>query len=115
MVERRVAERIKPVDDCIVIHAKKIGNVKDISSTGLYCSCFQDSTCEKNVHKEIDILCGYGKYLVKGVKVKIVETEIIPGQFLKNFEIKKCRMQFLKMENEQNYGIESILAGPYSV
>jgi len=110
MEERRIAERLKPGDDCIVVHARKIGNVKDISLSGLYCTCFQDSTCEKNIHREIDILCGYGKYLVRGLKVKIVETETIPGQFLTNFEIRKCRLKFLKIEDDQNSHLENILS-----
>ena len=66
MEERRGTERVKPAGDCIVVHSKKIGSIKNISSSGLYCSCFQDSTCETNIHKEIDILCGHGKFLVKG-------------------------------------------------
>ncbi|GAB4334316.1 MAG: hypothetical protein Kow0089_03450 [Desulfobulbaceae bacterium] len=109
--ERRVAQRVKPADDCIVVHARKVGNVKDISSTGLYCTCFQDSTCEMNVHREIDILCGYGKHLVKGLKVKIVDSETIPGRFLTNFVIRKCRMQFVQMEEEHQCGIEDIVSG----
>ena len=111
MEERRVTERVKPADDCIVVHPKKIGSIKNISSTGLYCSCFQDSTCEKDIHKEIDILCGYGKFLVKGLKVKIIDSENIPGQFLSNFEVKKCRLQFVELQEEQSSGIESIVVG----
>ena len=111
MEERRVAERVKPADDCIVVHSKKIGSIKNISSTGLYCSCFQDSTCERDIHKEIDILCGHGKFLVKGLKVKIIDSENIPGRFLSNFEVKKCRMQFVELQEEQSSGIETIVVG----
>ena len=109
MEERRVTERVKPADDCIVVHSKKIGNIKNISSSGLYCSCFQDSTCKSNIHKEIDILCGHGKFLVKGLKVKIVASETITGRFLSNFEVKKCRMQFVELREEQSFGIETIV------
>lgn len=111
MEERREAVRVKPVDECIVVHSKKIGNIKNISSTGLYCSCFQDSTCEKNIHRQIDILCGLGKFIVRGVPVKIVETETIPGRFLTNFEVKNCRLQFMEMHEDQASGIETIIAG----
>ena len=111
MEERRVAERVTPADDCIVVHSRKIGSIKNISFTGLYCSCFQDSTCEKNIHKEIDILCGHGKFLVKGLKVKIIATENISGRFLSNFEVKNCRMQFVELQEEQSLGIETIVVG----
>jgi len=113
MDERRVEERVKPkpTDDCIVVHTKKIGSIKDISTSGLHCSCFQDSTCERSIHKEIDILCGHGKFLVKGLKVKIIDSETIPGRFLSNFEVKKCRMQFVELQEEQAYGIETIVVG----
>lgn len=111
MEEKRIAERVKPVDDCIVVHSNKIGSIKDISSGGLYCSCFQDSTCKLGIHKEIDILCGYGKFLVKGIKVKIVESQSDAGRFLTNFEIKKCRLQFVEMADHQASGIETIIEG----
>ena len=111
MDERRTTERVKPVDDCIVVHANKIGNIQDISSGGLYCTCFQDSTCEKNAHKKIDILCGLGSLLVRGLKVKIVNSETNIGKFLTNFEVKKCRLQFVEMEEKQAFGIETIIEG----
>ena len=109
MEERRIAERFKLEDNCIVVHPNKVGNIQNISSSGLYCTCFQDSTCEKGTHQEIDILCGNGKYLVKGLKVKIVDTETKEGKFLKNFEIKTCRMQFVEVEEVQASNIETII------
>jgi len=111
MKERRIFERVKPADDCIVVHSKKVGNIKNISSGGLYCSCFQDTTCAKHIKREIDILCGQGQVLVKGVKVKVVETETIAGKFLVNFEVRNCRLQFMDMEEDQSLGIENIIAG----
>lgn len=111
MEERRTTERVKPPEDCIVVHTNKIGNIQDISRGGLYCTCFQDSTCEKNDHREIDILCGLGEFLVKGVKVKIVDSETNQGKFLTNFEVKRCRMQFLEIEEKQAFGIETIVEG----
>jgi hypothetical protein len=111
MEERRIAERVKPTEDCIVVHSKKVGNIKDISIGGLYCTCFQDSTCKKNIQREIDILCGNGSFLVKGLQVKVVRTETIAGRFLTNFEVKKCRLQFVEMKEDQYFGIETIVAG----
>jgi len=111
MGERREASRVKPNEDCIVVHSRKIGSIKNISATGLYCSCFQDSTCEKNIHREIDILCGHGRHLVKGLKVRIVDSETIAGRFLTNFEVKKCRMQFVELREDQSRGIETIVDG----
>ena len=111
MDDRRIFDRVAPIDDCIVVHSTLIGNIKDISRGGLFCSCFQETACTNNEHKEIDILCGQGNFLVKGLKVKIINMETISGQFLKDFEIKKCRMQFKELHEEQSYGIESILSG----
>ena len=111
MEERRDVERVKPADDCIVVHSKKVGSIKDISTSGLYCICFQDSTCRINMQQEIDILCGEGQFLVKGLKVKVVDTETIAGRFLTNFEVKKCRLQFMEMGEDQYSGIETIVAG----
>ena len=109
MEERRAAERVEPADDCIVVHEKKVGTIKDISTGGLYCSCFQNKACTKDMSREIDILCGQGQFLVKGVKVMVVHTETIAGRFLSNFEVKKCRLQFLSMREDQCYGIETII------
>ncbi|MCL7489050.1 MAG: hypothetical protein M8357_12860 [Desulfobulbaceae bacterium] len=111
MGERREASRVTPTEDCIVVHSRKIGSIKNISVTGLYCSCFQDSNCAKNIHREIDILCGHGRHLVKGLKVKIIDSETIAGRFLTNFEVKKCRMQFVELGEEQSCGIETIIDG----
>ncbi len=111
MEERREFERVKPVDDCIVVHSKLIGTVWDISRGGLFCSCFQETPCGCDELKEIDILCGRGSFLVQGLKVKVVERQTRPGRFLRDFEIKKCRMQFAELREEQSDGIESILAG----
>ena len=111
MRDRRVFERVEPADDCIVVHSSLIGNIKNISSDGLFCSCFQESACENSDHKEIDILCGQGNFLVKGLKVRIINMETISGKFLKDFEIKKCRMQFKSLHEEQTEGIQSILSG----
>lgn len=111
MEERRTTDRVKPTDDCIVVHSNKIGNIQDISSGGLFCTCFQDSTCEKYTHQEIDILCGLGSFLVKGLKVKIVDTETNMGKFLTNFEVKRCRLQFVEIKEKQAFGIETIIEG----
>jgi hypothetical protein len=111
MKERRIAERVRPAEECIVVHSNTIGNINDISTGGLYCTCFQDSTCEKDIHRQIDILCGHGKFLVKGVKVKIINSEVNAGRFLKNFEIIKCRLQFVEVEDKQASGIETIVEG----
>ena len=111
MEERRTTDRVKPADDCIVVHANKIGTIQDISSGGLYCTCFQDSTCEKYKHTEIDIMCGLGKLLVRGLKVEIVDSVTNAGKFLTNFEVKKCRLQFIEMEEKQVFGIGTIIEG----
>lgn len=111
MEERRVAPRVRPADDCIVVHAHLVGNIKNISRSGLYCSCIQECDCVTNSHREIDILCGEGNFLVQGLRVRIVDMERIGGKFLRNLEIKKCRMQFEEMGVEQTHGIETILAG----
>lgn len=111
MKEKRTCERVVPADECIVVHSKLIGTVRNISRTGLFCSCFQESECSENDHKEIDILCGQGNFLVKGLRVKIVDSETISGKFLQDFAIKKCRMQFMDLHEEQAHAIQSILAG----
>lgn len=111
MDERREEERVQPIDDCIVVHSKRVGNIKNISQGGLFCICFQDPDCQKDMHREVDILCGQGKHLVQGVKVKVVETEKIAGKFLANFEMQKCRLQFTEIEEHQAFGIETILSG----
>ena len=111
MEERRISPRIAPVSDCVVVHEKLIGNIKNISKDGLYCSCIQEGSCVLDGHEEIDILCGEGGFLVQGLKVRIVNMEKVTGKFLRNLEIKKCRLQFENVCEEQSCGIETILAG----
>jgi hypothetical protein len=109
MEERRVSPRVAPVADCIVVHSQLIGNLKNISRDGLYCTCIQESGCSTGSHRQIDILCGEGNFLVQGLKVKIVNMETIIGKFLRNLEIKKCRLQFEEIGKEQSCGIERIV------
>ncbi|HBI16502.1 MAG TPA: hypothetical protein DDY20_13520 [Desulfobulbaceae bacterium] len=111
MEERRISPRVKPVGDCIVVHSQLIGNLKDISREGLYCTCIQESGCILDSHKQIDILCGEGNFLVQGLKVRIVQMETVSGKFLRNLEIKKCRLQFEDIRDEQSSGIETIVDG----
>lgn len=111
MEDRRISPRVAPVDDCIVIHAQLIGKLKNISREGLYCTCIQESGCVMDSHKQIDILCGEGNFLVQGLNVRIVKMETVIGKFLRNLEIKKCRLQFEDIAEEQSYGIETIVAG----
>jgi hypothetical protein len=109
--ERRGSPRVAPVDDCIVIHSQLIGNLKNISKEGLHCTCIQDRGCTADAHQQIDILCGEGNFLVQGLKVRIVQMERINGKFLRNMEIKKCRLQFEDIAEEQASGIETIVTG----
>ena len=111
MGDRRISPRVAPTDDCIVVHETRIGNVRNISKEGLYCSCIQESSCAQDGHEEIDILCGEGRFLVKGLKVRIVNMESVTGKFLRNLEIKKCRLQFEDICEEQSYGIDTIVSG----
>ena len=111
MEERRTSPRVAPVGDCIVVHSQLIGKLKNISREGLYCTCIQESGCVMDGHKQIDILCGEGDFLVQGLKVRIVKMETVNGKFLRNLEIKKCRLQFEDIGEEQSCGIDTIVAG----
>ncbi|MFZ5797912.1 MAG: hypothetical protein ACYCYR_12505 [Desulfobulbaceae bacterium] len=111
MEERRIAPRVAPADDCIVVHSQLIGNLKNISRDGLFCTCIQESGCIMDSHKQVDILCGGGEFLVQGLNVRIVKMETIIGKFLRNLEIKKCRLQFENVGEEQFSGIETIVNG----
>lgn len=111
MEERRVSPRVQPAGDCIVVHSQLIGNLKNISRDGMYCTCIQESGCPVDSRRQIDILCGEGNFLVQGLKVRIVNMETIVGKFLRNLEIKKCRLQFEDIDEEQLCDIEKIVAG----
>ena len=110
MYERRVFKRISLKNGCIVAHDERVGNIKDISKGGLFCTCFQESPCGKTNKKSIDILCCNGCLVIKGVKVRVVSSEQISGKFLKNFEMKKCRMQFDNLHENQSAYIEGLIA-----
>ena len=110
MYERRVYRRVNLKNGCIVAHAKRVGNIRNISKGGLFCTCFQENPCKKAIKKIIDILCCNGNLVIKDVKVRVVGTERITGKFLRNFEMKKCRMQFDDLEEDQSACIEGIIA-----
>ena len=112
MEERRSCPRVEPVGDCIVVHPKAIGNIKNISRSGLFCSCYLENQCaEQELHRKIDILCGEGNFLVRNLRVKIIQMETSSGKILRELQITKCRMQFEDLREDQSFGIESILSG----
>ncbi len=108
MNERRENIRYILKDGCIVIHDNTVGAIHDISASGLSCCCLNDE-CDQWLGNKIDILCRQHNILAEEIHIKILETECLPGEFLKGLKTRKCRVIFEPLNKRQIGKLENIL------
>lgn len=110
MHDQRRNPRYKLKDGCIVIHDNTVGTIQDLSTVGLSCHCLKNTECRNGLKRTIDILCNRQNILAKGLQVKVLETNSLPGKFLKELETRKCRIKFEQLTTQQLNILKSVLA-----
>jgi len=111
MDERRKYQRFDFEDKCLIRHETVVGTVIDLSLGGLSCSCcFSNSDdCSDRRCKSVDILSIENMMWVEGLTMDIIDSEEIPGQFLDNFWVRKCRARFDNLREEQAAQLKNLI------
>ena len=109
MEERREHQRFKLEQTCIVNHEKTVGTIIDISAGGLSCVCLDQGTCSKGISTKINIYCKQQDVRAEDIKMKVLNTEKIPGKFLEDLGLRKCRAKFCGLDDPQKSQLANII------
>ena len=109
MDERRLHQRFKLDDACIISHEKTVGTVVDISAGGLSCICLDQGECSEGISTRINIYCKKHDLRAEDINIKVIGTGIIQGEFMKDLGVRKCRARFLQLDKTQHAQITNIL------
>lgn len=109
MEDRRKHQRFKLADSCIINHAEVVGTVVDISMGGVACICLDQEHCPHGGIEEVDIYCRKEGLWAKGLSIRVLDSERIPGKFGEEYSVRKCRLQFVLLGREQAGQLENII------
>jgi len=111
MVELRKNQRFDTREKCLLRHESTVGNVIDLSLGGLSCSCCLSDCDDALVRncEHVDIFCDENKMWVRELKVDILESKMIRGQFFNGFWMRKCRARFGRLRDEQAHRLEELI------
>lgn len=101
--ERRKHQRFVLTDQCFIRREANLGSLIDLSLGGLSCSCCASglADCPVRSRQNVDLYCIENKIWIWGLRIDIIASEKIPGQFLDNFWVRKCRARFDNLQEEQ--------------
>ena len=109
MDDRRKHQRYKLDASCILNHDKFVGTINDISLGGLSCMCFDQGKCSQDLSTQINIYCNDNDLCAEGIHLKVIDTEMIQGEFMELLGIKKCRAMFHKLDKSQESKVKNII------
>lgn len=109
MDERRKHQRFKLADVCIIRHEKTVGTLIDISPGGLSCMCLDEGQCCQEQSTPVDIYCKKYDLCAEKIIIRVLDTGMVPGEFLKILGIRKCRAEFLQLDESQLAQVENII------
>ena len=76
---------------------------------GLACMCLNQNDCNHNFPKQVDIYCRQQELWAKGLNINILGSKTEPGEFIPEFGVKICRVQFEQLIEEQVTQLENII------
>lgn len=109
MAERRTHQRFDFRDKCLIRHSAVVGSVIDLSLGGLSCSCSSADDIDSSECNKVDLFCSEKRLWVRDLPMKIVESERIPGKFLDNFSVRRCRARFDNLPQEKATQLENLI------
>ena len=109
MHDRRIHQRFKLDDTCVINHDKKVGTVIDISAGGLSCICLDQGECSKGFSTQVKIYCRKQNLCAEDIKMNVLDTEKVPGQFMKDVGLRKCRAKFCQVDDTQLEQLATII------
>lgn len=109
MDERRKDERINLDKPCLISHSGNIGEIIDLSLSGLSCWCVQGDFCADVVSRKVDIFCKGGQLWARGLNLQVLASESVAGEYLGGVPVRKCRARFTDLAKEQREQLEHII------
>lgn len=109
MIERRKDKRYQLANRCILNHGNIVGTILDICQGGLSCMCLDSSQCEGVEPEKVDVFCKKENLIARGLHVRKLDTEIIPGKYVKEIKVRKCRIQFDHLIDAQIAQLKNII------
>ena len=109
MNERREHQRFKLDQACIIQHNKTVGTIVDISVGGLSCVCLDQGECSKGLSTQINIYCKKNDVCAEDIRMKVLSTEAMPGQFLEDLGLRRCRAKFYELDTPQKSQLTNII------
>ncbi|MFZ5764922.1 MAG: PilZ domain-containing protein [Thermodesulfobacteriota bacterium] len=101
MNDRRKDQRFKLANGHFVVHSGNIGKIENISMGGLLCSCIND---EHTPHPTgtLEIRCLEKQTSLCELNIRILRSDIFPGESIFNVFVRKCHILFEEMSEEQH-------------
>ena len=109
MDDRRKHQRFKLDGACAIKHDKKVGTILDISLGGLSCMCLDQGECSQGLSTRIKIFCKKHNVCAEDIKMEVIGTEKVLGQFMDDIGMRKCRTQFLQVDASQLVKLKNII------
>lgn len=109
MDERRENQRFKLDQTCVIQHERTVGTIVDISVGGLSCVCLDQGDCSKGLSTQVNIYCKKNDICAEEINMKVLSTESMPGQFIENLGLRKCRAKFCGIDAPQKSQLASII------
>ena len=109
MEERRKHQRHKLDGVCILQHEQTVGTIIDISAGGLSCVCLDHGECNEGLLTTMNIFCRKHELCAEDIKMKVLSTEMMRGQFVEELGMRMCRVQFNNLKDSQRSQLANII------
>ncbi len=109
MDDRREHQRFILDAACILNHDKSVGTIIDISLGGLSCMCLNQGKCSLALSARINIYCKKHDLCAEDLQLKVIGTEMVPGEFMEKLGIRKCRARFSALDEAQQAQVTNII------
>ena len=110
MEDRRQHQRYRLEESCILNYSSSVGTIIDICMGGLSCMCLENNKCEqKSADREVDIFCKENKLFAQGLPITVLGTSVVPGEYVIDVKIRKCRAKYENLEEDQKVQVEEII------
>lgn len=109
MNERRKHRRFNLDAACILYHNKSVGTIFDISVGGLSCICLDQGECNQGLSIQIDIYCHKYDLCAENIRLELIGTEMLPGEFMEKLGMRKCRARFYLLDKSQQVQVSNII------
>lgn len=109
MDERRKHQRINLSKRCLINHSGNVGEIIDLSLSGVSCWCVHGHLCTDANSRKVDIFCREGKLWARRLPLQVLASESVVGKFLGGVPVRKCRARFADLQDGQRDQLENII------